>query len=264
MPKVKHKVFYWIIWGVFLTAAAVFTLLMLLRDSMPVQAPTVPEATGYFRTEKFTLEENGFMTYTGDYTTGIDVSDYQGEIDWQQVKSCGVSFVIIKIGSRGTTEGKLYPDVRAREYYDGAKAAGLQVGAYFFSQAVTPQEAREEAAFALEQIEGWILDFPVAYDWEWGGEESRTTGLDRDTLTQCAQAFCEAIETGGFTPMLYFNESQGLEQMDLERLQSYPFWLAQYDGELTFPHPIAFWQYSQSGTVAGIQGPVDLNICILE
>ncbi len=204
------------------------------------------------------------MTYTGgSYMTGIDVSGYQGDIDWQKVRDSGIRFVFIKVGSRGTTEGGLYPDTYAQGYYEGAKAAGLLVGAYFFSQAITPQEAKEEARFALKQIDGWALDLPLAYDWEWGGEDSRTTGLSRETLTQCALDFCEIIENHGYSAMLYFNESQGLEQMELTALSQYPFWLAQYDGEMNFPHAISFWQYSQAGTVDGIDGPVDLNICIL-
>ncbi len=266
MPKLKFQKKYLISGGIFVIA--VLLALMLLAPHTPAPDRPVPSEpappTGYYGMGEFSLDEKGFMTYAGEYTTGIDVSDYQGTIDWQSVRQAGISFVFIKVGSRGTTEGKLYAENLAQSYYAGAKAAGLQVGAYFYSQAITPQEAEEEADFALAQIAGWELDLPLAYDWEWGGEGSRTTGLSRDTLTQCAHSFCQAVEAAGYEPMLYFNESQGLEQMELEELTDYPFWLAQYDGEMTFPYPFVCWQYSHTGQVPGIEGNVDLNIQILE
>ncbi len=246
-------------------AALVVFILLLIPEKPPVQQQEDPPPSAYYGSQEFKLDERGFMTYTGgNYATGIDVSGYQGEIQWQKVKQAGISFVFIRVGARGTTEGKLYPDSYAQSYYEGAKAAGLQVGAYFFSQAVTPEEAAEEAAFVLSQTDGWQMELPVVYDWEWGGEDSRTTGLDRQTLTQCAEIFCQKIRQAGKEPALYFNESQGLEQMDLDKLKQYPFWLAQYDGQMTFPYPIRFWQYSQTGRVDGITGNVDLNIWILD
>lgn len=244
------------------TIAAVAVLVFLFILFLPKQEVSEPQVTT--ESAPFALDANGFMTYSGAYTTGIDVSGYQGEIDWQKVKKAGIEFVFIKVGSRGTTEGKLYEDDFARRNYEGAKEAGIQTGVYFYSQAITPEEALEEARFTLEQIAGWELDLPVVYDWEWGGEGSRTTALDKETLTLCAESFCQTIEEAGYSPMLYFNKSQGLEQMDLDRLKKYPFWLAQYGGEMTFPYDIQYWQYSQTGTVYGIDGNVDLNICILE
>ncbi len=270
MPEVLRKINikYLISGGLFLIAVLVFILVLSPGDTLPPAAepmPIQPEPTGYYGSEDFMLDENGFMIYrAGKFSTGIDVSGYQGQIDWQKVKAAGIEFVFIKVGSRGTTEGGLYPDSFSQSYYEGAKAAGLQVGAYFFSQAITPEEAQEEARFALEQMAGWELDLNIVYDWEWGGENSRTTGLDKDTLTQCAAAFCRIMEDAGLEPMLYFNESQGLEQMELTQLQDYPFWLALYDGAMDFPHPIAYWQYSRTGKVDGIDGDVDLNICLIQ
>lgn len=220
-----------------------------------------PETTGYYDPADFVLDENGFMTcLNADYATGIDVSSHQGGIDWQQVKDAGIEFVFIRVGRRGSTEGQIYEDELAQDYYDGAREAGLQIGAYFYSQAVSPKEAEEEAWFVLKQIADWKLELPVVYDWEWGGEDSRTTDLSKEVLTQCNRSFCEIIKNAGLQPMIYFNEHQGLEQMELEKLQEFPFWLAMYDSQMDFPYQVDYWQYTQEGTVAGIEGTVDLNI----
>lgn len=238
-----------------------------MNNAEPPPPPETPEETlpaSYYNPEDFQLDENGFMScLTADYETGIDVSFYQGEIDWQQVKAAGVEFVFIRVGSRGTTEGKLYADEMAQQYYQGAKAAGLQIGAYFYSQAVTPKEAEEEAWFVLDQIANWELDKPVAYDWEWGGQDSRTDGIDPYMLNLCCVSFCNIIENAGLQPMIYFNAYQGLEQMDLPFLQDIPFWLAMYDTPMEFPYRVDYWQYTAEGTIPGIAGIVDLNIHLI-
>ena len=246
----------------------VLTVVFLVTGSSEPPAPEEnpqevqqTEPPSYYNPADFQLDENGFMTcLTADYAAGIDVSFYQGEIDWQQVRDAGVEFVFIRLGGRGTTEGKLYEDEKAQQYYEEAKAAGLQVGAYFYSQAVTPKEAEEEAWFVLQKAAKWELDLPVAYDWEWGGEGSRTDGMDPQMLTQCCISFCTVIQNAGLSPMIYFNAFQGINQMELERLQQYPFWLAMYDAPMEFPYRVDCWQYSAAGTVPGIDGPVDLNI----
>ena len=236
----------------------------IMKHADPPVPPEIHQETqrsSYYDPADFRLDENGFMTcLTADYAAGIDVSFYQGEIDWQQVKEAGVEFVFIRVGSRGTTEGKLYEDEKAQQYYEEAKAAGLKIGAYFYSQAITPKEAEEEAWFVLQRIGNWELDLPVAYDWEWGGEGSRTDNMDSQMLTQCCLSFCNIMENAGLSPMIYFNSYQGLEQMELEKLQAYPFWLAMYDAPMEFPYRVDYWQYTAAGTVPGIEGIVDLNI----
>lgn len=207
------------------------------------------------------MDENGYMTcLTGKYATGIDVSEHQAQADWERVKAAGIDFVFIRVGGRGTTEGGLYLDSMTKHHYEGAKKAGLQVGMYFFSQAITVEEAKEEAAFVLKHMTDYELDLPLVYDWEWGGNGSRTTNMTKELLTDITEAFCQAISHAGYLPMIYFNESQGLEQLDLQQLGTYPFWLAMYDGGMDFPHTVDYWQYTPSGTVDGIEGNVDLNI----
>lgn len=258
-------------WGRVLLAAAVLGILAVIWFHFDANAPsllnfatetpTEPQSTVPYNPQDFVLDERGFMTcLSGEYATGIDVSEFQKQIDWDAVKSDGIEFVWIRLGGRGTTEGKLYTDSMTQTHYKGAKAAGLEVGMYFYSQAVTLEEAEEEAAFVLEHCAGYQLDLPFVYDWEWGGQGSRTTNMEKQLLTEITETFCKAISDGGLSPMIYFNESQGLEQLDLERLGTYPFWLAMYDGSMDFPYPVAYWQYSSTGTVQGIDGDVDLNI----
>lgn len=264
--KLKKEQLLWIliavVTGMVIILAGVYGFMQ--GTEPPEQTPTEPEQTqpsSYYDPADFQLDENGFMTcLTADYATGIDVSFYQGEVDWQQVRSAGVEFVFIRVGSRGTTEGKLYEDEKAQQYYKDAKAAGLKIGAYFYSQAVTPKEAEEEAWFVLQKIADWQLDLPVAYDWEWGGEGSRTDNMDKQMLTRCCLSFCEIIKNAGLSPILYFNSYQGIRQMELEKLQDIPFWLAMYDAPMEFPYRVDYWQYTASGTVPGIEGIVDLNI----
>ena len=270
MPKQKEKIkkekLLWIgiaiLTGMVIILSGVYA--MMQGTEPPQQTPTEPQETlppSYYDPADFQLDEKGFMTcLTSEYATGIDVSFYQGEIDWQQVKAAGVEFVFIRVGGRGTTEGNIYEDEKAQIYYEGAKAAGLQVGAYFFSQAVTPKEAEEEAWFVLQQAANWELDLPVVYDWEWGGEGSRTDGMEPRMLTLCCLSFCNVVKNAGLSPMIYFNAYQGLNQMELDRLQQYPFWLAMYDTPMEFPYRVDYWQYSATGTVPGIEGSVDLNM----
>lgn len=213
----------------------------------------------------FSIDERGRAQYTKDglyALTGIDVSFYQQEIDWQAVAADGIDFAIIRLGYRGYTEGGLFTDSLFTQHIQGALDAGLEVGVYFFSQAITPEEAQQEADYVLAALEGYELTYPVAFDWEpiTPGNNARTDGLDNTTLTQCAKAFCTRIREGGYTPAVYFNQDMGYLTFDLEELAEFPFWLAKYGSEPDFYYNFSLWQYSNAGTVAGIQGNVDLNL----
>lgn len=203
----------------------------------------------------------------GDYLTclsepcvmGIDVSSYQGRIDWEQVKAAGFEFVMIRVGGRGYgEEGYLFTDTMADTYYVGAKAAGLQVGAYFFSQAVDESEALKEAQLALELTRDWELDLPLAYDWEFVKQDARTAYIDMWTVAQCTKVFCGAVKEAGREPMVYLSLWFGYPYF--EELMDYPIWLALYTEEMTYPYHFDMWQYTSSGTVPGITGDVDINI----
>ncbi len=212
--------------------------------------------------------KNDFQYY-GDYLTclagpsimGIDVSRYQGEIDWQQVRDMGVEFAIIRVGGRNFSgDGEIYEDVNAQANYLGATAAGIKVGVYFFAQAINVEEAKEEAAYVLNAIRDWELQMPVVYDWEHMGSQARTANVDVQTLTDCTKAFCQAVEAAGYEAMVYFNPTHSEKRVDLEQLMDYKFWLAMYSDRMTYPYKVDMWQYTDTGTLPGIEGPVDINL----
>lgn len=214
--------------------------------------------------EAFGLDGKGRVTYETDgfrARTGVDVSTHQKEIDWQAVAADGVSFAILRLGRRGYTEGGLFLDETFEQNLRGALDAGLEAGVYFFSQAVTPEEAEEEADYVLSILDGQELTFPVAFDWEnISGDQARTDGLDGETMTRCAAAFCKRIRDGGCRPAVYFNQTQGYLHYDLRELAEYDLWLAEYDAVPDFYYHFDLWQYSNSGRVDGIEGDVDLDL----
>lgn len=234
-------------------------LAVVLMAGCGVQTP--PEANPYTAAD---FEYDGdYLTCTaGESSLGVDVSSHQGDIDWEAVADSGVEFAMIRIGFRGYLEGEINEDPRARVNIEGAKAAGLDVGAYFFSQAISTREAAREAAWAVAFLEGYDLELPLVYDWEHvESAEARTAGLtDRGLLTECAVTFCDVVEAAGYDPMVYFNIYQSRDLYDLTALQDYGFWIAQYTDGLDFPYAVDLWQYTESGQVAGIQGRVDLDL----
>lgn len=219
-----------------------------------------------YDTSLLVLDESSMTMYYHDpaYTTalGIDVSSHQGEIDWQQVAQSGVEFVMIRLGFRGYgKEGTLNLDRYFQQNLAGARAAGLKVGVYFFSQAITVAEAEEEAAFVLENLAGAKLDYPVVFDWEAVSDKSaRTNGLGAEVLTDCAIAFCDAVSYAGYTPMIYYNLPVGYTRYDLSRLTAYDIWFAQYAEQPSMYYDYRIWQYTDSGRIPGISTRVDMNI----
>ncbi len=258
---------------ILLRCATVF--LALLLCGCGIKTPEVPsvetteatqEATwetvppNPYTPEDFTTEGDYVNCVAGESLFGIDVSYWQGDIDWQQVKDAGVEFVMIRVGWRGSEQGLLDIDEYAQKNYEGARAVGIKVGCYFFSQSISPQEAVEEAEYVLDLVKGWQLDMPVVYDWEYISADSRTGNVDARLLTDCTKAFCDRIRQAGYTPMIYFNADQSHKQMFLEELTEYSFWLAMYESEMDYPYKIDMWQYTNTGTVPGIEGNVDLNL----
>ena len=169
-----------------------------VQEQTPVEPvdlePTVPENSydpaGFY-------EEGGFKRYRSPDTVasvGVDVSSHQQEIDWELVAANGVEFAMIRVGYRGYTEGEIQPDDYFTQNIEGALAAGLDVGVYFFSQALDEKEAIDEANFVLESIKDYPLSYPVIFDWEDIQADARTDGMDSVQLTKNALAFCSAIE----------------------------------------------------------------------
>lgn len=252
-----------------LLAVAVFLEKKPAQEQQPVEEtkPQVQKET-LPPPEKNELTPLDFE-YDGDYMTcttapsvlGIDVSRYQGDIDWPKVKEAGVEFAMIRAGFRGYgTSGIMKEDANARQNYERATAAGVKVGVYFFSQATSVEEAVEEAEFLLTIIDGWKLEMPVAYDWECLADDYRTMGMNKREITDCVKAFCDTLEEKGYNTMVYFNPSQSRTQMHLEELVDYGFWLAMYSERMNYKYKVDMWQYTNQGTVPGIEGKVDINL----
>ena len=198
---------------------------------------------------------------------GIDISTWQNHIDWNKVKDSGISFAMIRIGFRGYGTGKLVEDDLFYTNLVGAKAAGIKVGVYFFSQAVNEREAVEEASMVVSLLNryGYGLEYPVAFDSEYSGapgNTGRADSLSRSERTACAVAFCETIRNSGYSAMVYASKSWFESNLNVGSFGSYTIWLAHYTpgGERSsYSGRYEMWQYTSRGTVNGIAGNVDLN-----
>ncbi len=226
----------------------------------------IPEAKQHTYNWENLKQENGFLQYEDEhYTTqlGIDVSTFQGEIDWQTVKQQGIEFAILRIGFRGYGQsGKLVLDERYKENITQATQAGIKVGVYFFSQAINEQEAKEEAQFVLDNVKDYAIDYPICYDLEKikYDETARANGLSKEQRTKNAIAFCEEIKANGYQPMIYANAKWLTTELELAKLQNYGIWYADYQEKPIYPYQFTMWQYTESAQIEGIGGNVDCNI----
>ncbi len=215
--------------------------------------------------ENFVETDDGEMQYIENGTVvshkGIDVSKYQGDIDWTAVASDGVEYAFVRIGLRGYGSGKLVLD----EYFDqnmrGADAAGIKTGVYFFTQAITVEEAVEEADYVLDNIKDYNVSYPIVFDVEMiVNDDGRANNLSQKDRTDIAIAFCDKIKAAGYTPMIYGNVKCFTKLLDMTRLNDYEKWYAFYDDYMYMPYDVGIWQYTERGKVAGINTGVDLNI----
>ena len=214
------------------------------------------------------VEENGYKYYTDAKgriisTIGIDVSEYQPSVDWQQVKNAGIDFAIIRVGYRGYgEEGRLVEDAMFKSHIEGALEAGLEVGVYFFSQALNKAETIEEAEFVMDRIRNYEITYPVVFDTEEIKEETaRTSDLDKEQYTQNCITFCDAVKDAGYTSMIYANMKWMAYTLDLEKLTNYAKWYADYEPKPQCPYEFQMWQYTEKGQVPGVDGNVDLDVC---
>ena len=219
----------------------------------------------------FVLGKGGYMTYSENGESvgykGIDVSEHNGEIDWEQVASDNVEFAYIRAGIRGYGSGKLVEDLRFRENIEGASAAGINVGVYFFTQALNETEAVEEADFLLNLISQNRVDIPIAIDVEKVEDTSttvRTKKLSKEQYTNNVLAFCERIKSNGYDTIIYGNGKTFMLLLDINRLENYDKWFADYIGRNDtlpyFPYKFRIWQYNSSGSCRGVPGDCDLNL----
>lgn len=253
----------------------------ILRELYPEQTVLVADGKYHFfennenlapnliPNENFKVDENGIMEYNDSIVTskkGIDVSKFQGKVDWKKVKEDDVEYAFIRVGYRGYgSSGKLVTDENFEANMKGATSNGVDVGVYFFSQAVNEEEAIEEANYVLDAIEGYDVTYPVVIDIEEVTDsDARTAEMTQQQWTKNCIAFCETIKAAGYTPMIYGNLKTFFIMLDMTQLEAYDKWFAQYDTSVYFPYEYTIWQYSESGKVNGISADVDLNVSFYE
>ena len=225
--------------------------------------PTIPPESNPYGRLDFQYDRHNYLyCLRADSFEGVDVSAFQGDIDWKQVKKSGIDFAMIRLGYRGYGTGKLVEDEYARQNLRNAADAGLAVGAYFYSQALNIDEVNDEIIFMLEVLDNRALDMPIVLDWEIPTADARTANMDARTLTDIQKYFCEKMTELGYKPMIYFNWHQSSNLYYLSELEDYEFWLALYQDRMSYPWKVEMWQYTDKGRVPGIYGDVDLNVYI--
>ncbi len=249
----------------------------LLRELYPEELVVAADSRYYFfpildslkhhsyQKDQFLMNDDDILEYVVDGEVvskkGIDVSRYQEEIDWEKVAGDGVEYAFIRLGIRGATEGKLAIDVAYEKNMEGALANDIDVGVYFFTQALNAQEAVEEAEFVLENLEDYEISYPIVLDVEEVTTKNpRTKELTKEDRTEACIAFCERVKEAGYTPMIYGNLKTFLLMLDMEKLEEYEKWFAYYRTPLYFPYEFSVWQYTSTGKVDGISTDVDLNV----
>lgn len=200
---------------------------------------------------------------SGNATLGIDVSKWQGEIDWDKVKNAGIDFAIIRCGYRGSVTGSLVEDPYFAQNIRAATAAGVKVGVYFFTQAISEVEAVEEASMVISLIRDYELQYPVFIDTEGAGGDGRADELDVETRTAVCEAFCRTVENAGYEAGVYASRNWYNKRLDTPELENYTIWLAEYRSAPLYQGYYQMWQYTSKGSVDGIKGNVDMNISYL-
>ena len=227
------------------------------------EIPTIPPAPNPYDQFDFQYGRHNYLKLQNlPSFAGVDVSAYQGDINWKKVASSGIDFAMIRLGYRGYGQaGNMVEDDYARRNLEEARKAGLEIGAYFFSQATTVDEVDDEIFFFMKILGDTELTMPIVLDWERVGvETARTNNVDAETLTAMQKHFCKTMVDFGYTPMVYFNRHLAESSLYLSELEDYPFWLALYQNYMTYPFRVEMWQYTCTGRVPGIQGDVDINV----
>lgn len=213
--------------------------------------------------------QSDFMKYyeNGKQTSyvGVDVSKVQDYIDFVKVKKAGIQFVMIRVGARGYGTGQLIVDDYFSENIKRATDAGLDVGVYFYSQAISKDEAVEEANLVLQQLGEYTISYPVAFDMELvTNDTARTDKLSKAERTEITKAFLDTIGAAGYKTIIYGNKEWLIRQIDMSKLTAYDVWLSQQADIPDYPYKFTMWQYNTQGTVDGIAGLVNLNISFID
>ena len=213
-----------------------------------------------------TKEWEGTATYMAgtekEAKKGIDVSTFQGDIDWKKVKNDGIDFSIIRLGFRGYESGKIVLDSKFIDNIEGSLDVGLDTGVYFFTEALNEKESIEEAEFVIENLKDYKINMPVVIDVEesTNTEKTRTRDLTAEQRTKNVIAFCEKIKEAGYDVMIYGNLKSFMIMMDIEKLEGYDKWFAYYRYPFHFPYKIKMWQYTAYERINGIDGKADVNL----
>ncbi len=195
--------------------------------------------------------------------TVVDLSSFQESIDFEALKKAGVYGVCLRVGFRGYGSGAIVEDDNFKTFYKDAKKAGLKIGVYFYSQAITEEEAVEEADYVISLIKGKKIELPVAFDTEGVyADDARGDAMDVGTRTDCAVAFCERIAEKGYEPMIYSNRNWFAQNLDMSRLYNYKLWIAHYTDSTDFPYVYTGWQYTDSEVLPGSETPIDASVWI--
>ena len=197
---------------------------------------------------------------------GVDVSKQSGSVNYTGLKAAGVDYVMIRLGGRGYSTGQISLDESFKENIEGAIAEGLDVGIYFYSQAINQDEAIQEVNFVVQNLDPYrgSIKYPVAFDMEFvANDESRIDGLSREDRTSIAASFLEGVKAAGYIPMFYGDKEWLIKEIDLAKLQDYDVWLSQDTDIPDYPYQYAMWKYTSTGVVNGIKGDANLNICFI-
>lgn len=233
---------------------------LLIKTEEEINASEEDTGTKDALNDTDNTENKRHHTTDSTCSLGIDISKWNGDIDFDKVKKDGIEFVMIRCGYRGSVTGALVEDPKFLQNIKEAKASGLKVGVYFFSQAINEVEAVEEASMVIALCDGIALDYPVVIDSESAGGKGRADNLDTDTRTQICKAFCQTVENAGYTAGVYASRSWFNKNLSADKLADYKIWLAEYRKTPLYSGYYDMWQYTSKGTVDGISGKVDLNI----
>lgn len=196
---------------------------------------------------------------------GIDVSEYQGNIDWNQVKAAGIKYAYIRVGYRGYSNGSFVLDKQFYNNLQGASSAGIDIGLYFYTQAISTDEAVEEANYVIDKIQGYTIKYPIVIDTESANPNERIRNLSKDSRTAIMKAFCDRVSQAGYKGQIYASKCWFSEKLNINDILNYDKWVAEYtdnaSGRTSFAYPYSVWQYTSKGSVAGISGNVDRNNC---
>lgn len=246
--RVKDKVEY----------VAIDDISLLIKTEAEIDAEAEDSAEANTDGDDTEIRQTSGVSKTG--VLGIDVSKWQKEIDWDKVKNEGVDFAIIRCGYRGSVTGSLVEDPYFEQNIKGARAAGIKVGVYFFTQAVNEVEAVEEASMVISLVRDYELQYPVFIDTEGAGGNGRADSLNVEERTAVCEAFCTTVKNAGLEAGVYTSRNWYNNKLTVSTLESYAIWLAEYRSVPLYQGYYQMWQYTSKGKINGINGNVDLNV----